>query len=776
MSFLCRILLFLSLCNIMVNVYAVPAYPRKVMYRLADGKNVFITMRGDEHNKWAQTEDGYTILSFKRDWYFAQADSTGSAVRSVYRLCPDKERSVELQNFLKTQPKGILPKQKTYKGIKNKVRIQETSRQKTAVVGERRALIILMSFPDVRFSKEREDFVQLFNQSGYSVDGAQGSVYDYFQEVSYGQLSLYCDVLGPYVASHNMYYYGRNSLNGDDSNPYALFLEAVSYASRNVNLADYDTDGDGFVDNVHIIFAGYGEEAGADSDAIWSHESGFPPVDVNGVKIDRYSCTPELRGNNGDGISRIGPCCHEIGHALGAMDYYDTDYDNGGLFDGTGEWDIMAQGSWNNDGITPAHFNPYVKAYDFGWTGVKRLEKSDDYIIGSSTIRKNEIYRIDTPVSGEYYLLENRLRIGYDYSLPGEGLLIYHVHPDMDLKKNDNLINAASPQLMYPVCASSLWKHPSGNPSSYGEINSAGCSFPGISGNHEFGGHTTPAAFCWDRTPANFGLSDISKTSEGNISFHFINDNDTSFSVESDNLWNEDFEIESDIKEWLVPDQSDYTMEWEQRQEGGVAGDLVSWYYVPEAASGSYYMRFIYKSSFAGVCGGLVSPLTVSNTDGNRVLSFYYQNRCSQDGKAVLDVYCKLEDIGDWLFLDTFTEQSDVWIEHRVQLPVSLQKLQFKFLAKAEGLSGILIDNVSVQECVSEKNDDWAYNHDMFCLNVKKGCLCITLLQPAGFSIFTLDGLMIHSELCGKGEFTYKLPSGFYLVRLNGYCRKIYIP
>ena len=84
----------------------------------------------------------------------------------------------------------------------------------------------------------------------------------------------------------------------------------------------------------------------------------FPEITMQGMKIDRYSCTPELRGNRGGGISRIGPCCHEMGHALGAMDYYDTDYTTGGSFEGTGVWDVMAQGSWNNDGITPGTFQP----------------------------------------------------------------------------------------------------------------------------------------------------------------------------------------------------------------------------------------------------------------------------------------------------------------------------------------------------------------------------------------------------------------------------------
>ena len=65
-----------------------------------------------------------------------------------------------------------------------------------------------------------------------------------------------------------------------------------------------------------------------------------------------YSCAPELRGNRGSGLSRIGVHCHEIGHSFGAMDFYDTDYEVNGEYAGTGQWDLMASGNWNNEGVS----------------------------------------------------------------------------------------------------------------------------------------------------------------------------------------------------------------------------------------------------------------------------------------------------------------------------------------------------------------------------------------------------------------------------------------
>ena len=595
------------------SVKAVPAFPQKVALRVKGGNEVWVTVKGDEYNKWALTTDNYTLLPSGNEWYFAKADSMGNAVRSGYKLCADAERSKSLRRFLAQQPKGLRPmvdeaqkKEAIVPGI-GLLKNEEGMRQSC---GERRALVILMSFADVSFTKTEADFDALFNEPGYAVDGAQGSVYDYFREVSYGQLSFHCDVLGPYRAAYPMAYYGSNSYGGSDTNPYALFLEAMEHAVREIDLQDYDADGDGYVDNVHIVFAGYGEEAGASPSAIWSHEAMFPEITMQSMKIDRYSCTPELRGNRGGGISRIGPCCHEMGHALGAMDYYDTDYTTGGSFEGTGVWDVMAQGSWNNDGITPAHFNPYVKAYDFGWVGVTTLTHTGDYSLHPSTWEKDGVYRVDTGSEGDFYLLESRVRDGFDTALPGEGLMVYHVHPRIEEGAYGNTINASAPQMMYPVCASSSVSVPSSSSYSYGEINSVGCPFPGSSGKMGFGGQTVPAAFAWDGSDVGFELSDINRTADGQVSFRFTVDGTVS-SSEWKTEWNESFENPSSASSWLVSSQWGYTTEWERMvadSSGGI-GEIASWDYITDAADGSILHGVgtaVYVGKF-GRCDGVTA-------------------------------------------------------------------------------------------------------------------------------------------------------------------------
>lgn len=398
---------------------SIPSYPHYVRIAVGNGfQNVLL--RGDEHFKYAMTEAGYTLLPKEDCWYYARNDENGNVVCSSFKLTGDDTPNDSLQSFLHDTPKMLKPCHAT-----DKYRLserKEASKRTSSAIGTRRVLVILMQFIDKKFKKGREDFDSLFNEESYTEDGAVGSVYDYFLWASYGQLDLHSDVMGPYMTRQEMAFYGGNSgYGGSDKNPYALFEEAINEVTKEVNLSDYDANGDGYVDNIHIIYAGYGEEAGGPSTAIWAHEMTFPPITVQGMKIDRYSCAPELRNNFGNGISRIGPHCHEIGHALGAMDYYDTDYETSGYYQGTGQWDIMASGSWNNDGITPADFNPFVKIYNFGWTEAKTLVNDTINSISPSA-QEGNIYRIDTGESNDFFLLENRDGQKFHANEPGKGL------------------------------------------------------------------------------------------------------------------------------------------------------------------------------------------------------------------------------------------------------------------------------------------------------------------------------------------------------------------
>jgi M6 family metalloprotease-like protein len=152
-------------------------------------------------------------------------------------------------------------------------------------------------------------------------------------------------------------------------------------------------------------------------------------INRDGVNINKYSCSAELRGNSGTNISTIGVICHEFGHVCGAPDYYDTDYGTGGQYTGTGNWDLMAGGSWNGinaAGDCPAHVNGYQK-WLYGWANPVLLSVqqqvtvfkhafNDDFIILPQLLQVN-FFIVKTDNSQD---LTGNSRSWFDYISCGE--------------------------------------------------------------------------------------------------------------------------------------------------------------------------------------------------------------------------------------------------------------------------------------------------------------------------------------------------------------------
>jgi M6 family metalloprotease-like protein len=425
------LLLLLSLI-LLVNqrlAFGVSAYPFPVDIVQPDGTKITIIPRGDEHLKWAQTVDGYTLMRNSQGIFeYAKLDAGNNLIPSGIQARNETERSIPDNQFLGQIAKG-LSYSPSQVGIMKSISLskQKTTLKSAPATGTVKLLCILIGFTDKAFIKTKADFEALFNQVGYSTDGATGSVFDYYKENSYGRLNLAVTVAGPFTAAHNMAFYGANNGAGNDINPEALVTEAVTLADPTVNYADFDNNNDGTVPGVFVIHAGFGEEAGASANTIWAHTSSITPLTLDGKIISDYACSCELRGTSGTGITRIGVICHEYGHIMGAMDFYDTNYTTNGTYEGTGNWDIMGNGSWNNNGTTPAHHNPYTKIYVYGWGTPKTFTSGGTVTLNDAEQYDNSFYVFNTPTSNEFFLLENRQKQKFDSYIPGHGLIIYHV-------------------------------------------------------------------------------------------------------------------------------------------------------------------------------------------------------------------------------------------------------------------------------------------------------------------------------------------------------------
>ncbi|MBS4013813.1 MAG: M6 family metalloprotease domain-containing protein [Bacteroidetes bacterium] len=481
--------LLLQIINLSQNLKAVPAYPHPIEFAQPDGSVITIQLKGDEKVNWAVTLDGYTILSTKEGEYqYAILNEDGDLTFSGVKVSSLEKRTYEEAYFLKSLPKGLFYSDSQVEMLTSVWEMKDNAAKAFPTTGNRKLFCVLMQTPDISFTKTKAEFEALFNQLNYTVGGATGSVKDYYLENSYGQLTLTTDVFGPYTASQNMANYAS------DARP--LVTQGVQAANAAANFADYDNDGDGWVDGVYMIFAGYGQEAGGGSGTIWSHAWSISPIQLDGKWISRYACSPELRSNSGSNITRIGVIGHEFGHVLGAPDYYDTNYETGGQFTGTGQWDMMAGGSWNNGGATPAHHNGFTKVYFYNWASPTILNSAATITLKNVAEFSDSFYRYNTATSGEYFFLENREKHKFDAYIPGSGLIIYHVHSGVMTSSNNNTVNTTHPQRMYPV-AQNATMDPASDPDSYGTINAANCAWIGTSGKTSFTDATLPSSKSW---------------------------------------------------------------------------------------------------------------------------------------------------------------------------------------------------------------------------------------------------------------------------------------
>jgi immune inhibitor A len=134
---------------------------------------------------------------------------------------------------------------------------------------------------------------------------------------------------------------------------------------------------------------------------------------------------------------------HELGHLLmGWPDLYDTDYSSAG----TGDWDLMAGGSWNGGGDRPAHPTAWCKT-KAGWVTPTTVFNAAQTVTIQPYATNAAVYKlpIGSAASTEYFLVSNRQQTGFDDDLPGAGCVIEHVDDTRTSNRRDPLSRGHRP-------------------------------------------------------------------------------------------------------------------------------------------------------------------------------------------------------------------------------------------------------------------------------------------------------------------------------------------
>lgn len=245
----------------------------------------------------------------------------------------------------------------------------------------------------------------------------------YYRDTSAGKVTFEPTLTDVYRMPRTMAYYGVDDSLGERESLFCY--DAVQAADPDYNYADYD--------QVVVFHSGAGQESDVKNDSpeqIWSvffrqidfqfylprpgAELGIHTADLTAegdtIYVPSVGIYPETQSQDGYVFSCVGVVCHEMGHALGLPDLYDTTSPAGKVFaesQGIGSFDLMASGTWNANGFVPAEFSAWSKVA-LGWIDPVVVSR-DGTVRLSAVERDRHSGVVKIPLSGdEYFLVENR--------------------------------------------------------------------------------------------------------------------------------------------------------------------------------------------------------------------------------------------------------------------------------------------------------------------------------------------------------------------------------
>ena len=309
--------------------------------------------------------------------------------------------------------------------------------------GDLHQLVVMVAFADKDFQQDETATLELwndiFNTEGYTDGSFQGSVHDYFCAQSYNQFRPVFDLV--YVkVSGNAKKYASDALTDENSQYLVQDIMEQLVQNPTIDWSLYDWNGDGFINQLLIIYAGKGQNAGGGSDTIWPHQWWMSehmkdhqqgvycdPIPVtygeNQYFVDSYCCVQEVV-NTSNVKTSFGTICHEYSHCFGFPDFYR------GSIKYVYEWELMDAGNYNGKGFCPASYSAHER-WLMGWLTPTELDYDRTITNMPSLTEEGVAYLIrNEGYEDEYYMIENRQQDGWDIALPGSGLIIFHIDFD----------------------------------------------------------------------------------------------------------------------------------------------------------------------------------------------------------------------------------------------------------------------------------------------------------------------------------------------------------
>ncbi len=456
-----------------------------------DGTPVTLVQKGNADLNWVETPDGYTVLRDERgQWVYAEPANSnvraltgqGGLVAGSLVVGRDDPAVGGLTPHVHDHSHDNDLATAFYRSVSGGNPISDVS-------GTIPTVVILGYYDDALASANCLSCgttpPDTFQQNVFNTVNSGQSVADYYGTMSKGVVTI-----APVAESHGTANDGVIGwLRLGATTPEALASTTSAYKSNRIaadalsaamaymDFTAYDTNGNGVISNrevaILVVLGGYEGSYGRDEDGgsltsdtetprIWGQSrsfSGFsgvatPTQTANGKTVSinttsngfTYAIVGERHGNH---AASMGIMVHEMGHSVFNLpDLYDTS----GASYGVGIWSSMSYGSWGQKvgdsaaGATPVALDAWSRVA-MGWISPETPTSGDFATLNAAAGATANIVKLPTSNSNEYFLVENRQKVGYDqgltyliYTSTYGGLAVWHIDDNVGTPRlnNDN--------------------------------------------------------------------------------------------------------------------------------------------------------------------------------------------------------------------------------------------------------------------------------------------------------------------------------------------------
>ena len=425
---------------------AVKMKPGINIIKQADGTTITVRAYGDEDLSYFLASDGTLLYQEGTNFYIAGVKADGTLYSTGVLAHEPSMRTIKEISAIKAQNAKAFYNSMETQAKANKVRREPMTPDNSLLpsLGKHKIPVILVEFSDVEFSVENPKATfdkylngkELFNKETDPEMGQNyASVAKYFKDMSFGKFEPEFEVYGPVNLGKPLATYGAGY--SSEENMGLLLTDACTAVDDEVDFTQYDSNDDGNIDLIYIIYAGFSQSIAGNSTDCIHPKSGYLSLakSFDGMDVKRYGVNNELNGTpadqaNGPIINGIGLFCHEFSHCMGLPDLYPQ---SGSIAEACinqnmDYWSLMDAGEYTANGYRPTAYTAWERER-LGWmeigtlTGPSNVElKSLDE--GGAAFR---IYNDKDETGHEYYIVENVQNNGWNKNLFGNGLMVTHV-------------------------------------------------------------------------------------------------------------------------------------------------------------------------------------------------------------------------------------------------------------------------------------------------------------------------------------------------------------